>query len=461
MFRFVLSFLLILSPLSSVRAAAGISASGAVAAEKTARHPDSADENNDDDDGGVISLTPLQVVVVARKMLDLNRLHAAKVLLTRASFPSSEIETERRYLLGVLALKENRIDDAVDIWRELLNDNPRLTKVRFELALAYMAQKSWYRADYHLRLAAAEKLPPGFDRQIDALRYVARQNKNWNVWFTAGAAPDDNVNNSQTGTQCLMTPFGVLCNRLNDPEKAVGFNVGGGGNYEFRFDEHWRLRVAADLFSTTYRHHDEYDDLYWSVSAGPKYVWNRGEIWTAAKIGRRRYAHAPYNATIGGVLNVGYDWSRRLSVYLNTEYAAVSYKRNADILDGETRRVAGRAVYGINSAMYAVLRASFDREKTESEIYSNRRYTIGAGLGAELPLGFSVYAEPSVQWVRYDAPSYYVKDYRFQKIREKDRIHRYLLRLSNKNLSARGFTPEIDIAYTYKNQQSGKRNITN
>ena len=71
-------------------------------------------------------------------------------------------------------------------------------------------------------------------------------------------------------------------------------------------------------------------------------------------------------------------------------------------------------------------------------------------MGAELPLGFSVYAEPSVQWVRYDAPSYYVKDYRFQKIREKDRIHRYLLRLSNKNLSARGFTPEIDVAYTDK-----------
>lgn len=428
--------------MSSVRAAAGISASGANPAEKT--------DGADTDDDGVISLTPLQVVVAAREMLDLNRLHAAKVLLTRASFPPSEIETERRYLLGVLALREKRIDDAIAIWRKLLNENPRLVKVRFELALAYMAQKSWYRADYHLRLAAAEKLPAGFDRQIDMLRYVARQNKNWNVWFTAGAAPDDNVNNSQTGTQCLMTPFGVLCNRLNDPEKAVGFNVGGGGNYEFRFDEHWRLRVAGDVFSTTYRHRDEYDDLYWSAAAGPKYVWNRGEIWTAAKIGRRRYAHAPYNSTVGGVLNFGYDWSRRLSLYLNTEYAAVSYKRNASVMDGETRRAAGRAVYGINSAMYAVLRASFDREKTKNEIYSNRRYTVGAGLGAELPLGFSVYAEPSVQWVRYDAPSYYVKNYRFQKIREKDRVHRYLLRLSNKNLSARGFTPEIDIAYTDK-----------
>lgn len=428
--------------MSSVRAAAGISASGANPAEKT--------DGADTDDDGVISLTPLQVVVAAREMLDLNRLHAAKVLLTRASFPPSEIETERRYLLGVLALREKRIDDAIAIWRKLLNENPRLVKVRFELAMAYMAQKSWYRADYHLRLAAAEKLPAGFDRQIDMLRYVARQNKNWNVWFTAGAAPDDNVNNSQTGTQCLMTPFGVLCNRLNDPEKAVGFNIGGGGNYEFRFDEHWRLRVAGDVFSTTYRHRDEYDDLYWSAAAGPKYVWNRGEIWTAAKIGRRRYAHAPYNSTVGGVLNFGYDWSRRLSLYLNTEYAAVSYKRNASVMDGETRRAAGRAVYGINSAMYAVLRASFDREKTKNEIYSNRRYTVGAGLGAELPLGFSVYAEPSVQWVRYDAPSYYVKNYRFQKIREKDRVHRYLLRLSNKNLSARGFTPEIDIAYTDK-----------
>lgn len=112
-------------------------------------------------------LTPLEVVLAARKMIDENRTDAARILLTRAEFAPSEIEMERRYLLGVLAVKTGRIDEAILIYRDLLNKNPRLAKIRIELALAYMARKSWYLADYHLRLAAAEKLPPGIDEKSD------------------------------------------------------------------------------------------------------------------------------------------------------------------------------------------------------------------------------------------------------------------------------------------------------
>ena len=83
-----------------------------------------------------VRLTPLEVVLIARKMIDENRLDSAAVLLTRAEFAPSEIETERRYLLGVLAIKTGRIDEAVRIYRDLLNKNPRLAKIRIELALA-------------------------------------------------------------------------------------------------------------------------------------------------------------------------------------------------------------------------------------------------------------------------------------------------------------------------------------
>lgn len=396
-----------------------------------------------------VRLTPLEVVLIARKMIDENRLDSAAVLLTRAEFALSEIETERRYLLGVLAIKTGRIDEAVRIYRDLLNKNPRLAKIRIELALAYMAEKSWYRADYHLRLAAAEKLPPGIDEKIGYLRAVVRRNKNWNIWFGAGIAPDNNVNNSQTGTQCIQTSFGVFCNTLEDPEKSVGFNVSGGGHYEFRFDNRWWLRVAGGVYSSTYDNND-YDDLFYFAAGGPKYVWENGEIWTAVKGTRRRYGHKAYNSSAGGVIQAGYDVSRRVSAALSAEYAAVSYDKYGSVLNGSVRSGGVKTVIGLNSASYLVLRAAVEREKTKNRMYANRKWTAGIGIGAELPLGFSVYAEPRVQWVRYDRPAWFIRRLGLEQIREKDRITRWTFSFSNKNLSFSGIVPEMTVSYTDK-----------
>lgn len=348
-----------------------------------------------------VRLTPLEVVLAARKMIDENRTDDARILLTRAEFAPSEIEMERRYLLGVLAVKTGRIDEAIRIYRDLLNKNPRLAKIRIELALAYMAGKSWYLADYHLRLAAAEKLPPGIDEKIGYLRAVVRRNKNWNIWFSAGIAPDNNVNNSQTGTQCVQTSFGIFCNTLEDPEKSVGFNIAGGGHYEFRFDDRWRLRVSAGVYSSTYGNND-YDDLFYFAACGPKYVWENGEVWTAVKRTRRRYGHKAYNSSAGGLIQAGYDISRRVFAAVSAEFAAVSYDQYGSVLNGSVRSGGIKTFIGLNSASYLVLRAAGEREKTKNRMYANRKWTAGIGAGAELPLGFSVYIEQSVQWVRYD-----------------------------------------------------------
>lgn len=396
-----------------------------------------------------VRLTPLEVVLAARKMIDENRTDDARILLTRTEFAPSEIEMERRYLLGVLAVKTGRIDEAIRIYRDLLNKNPRLAKIRIELALAYMAGKSWYLADYHLRLAASEKLPPGIDEKIGYLRAVVRRNKNWNIWFSAGIAPDNNVNNLQTGTQCVQTSFGIFCNTLEDPEKSVGFNIAGGGHYEFRFDVRWRLRVFAGVYSSTYGYND-YDDLFYFAACGPKYVWENGEVWTAVKRTRRRYGHKAYNSSAGGLIQAGYDISRRVFAAVSAEFAAVSYDQYGSVLNGSVRSGGIKTFIGLNSASYLVLRAAGEREKTKNRMYANRKWTAGIGAGAELPLGFSVYIEQSVQWVRYDRPAWFVRRLGFEQIREKDRITRWAFRFSNKNMSLFGVVPEFTLAYTDK-----------
>ena len=403
-----------------------------------------------------ISLTPLQIVQFARKMITDNRIDAAKILLTRYQFPKSEVETERRYLLAVLALRENRLDDAIEIYRNLLNENPRLAKIRIQLALAYMQQKSWYRADYHLRLADSEKLPDGIDEKVEYLRYLVRRNKNWNVWLSFGVAPDNNINNSQTGAQCIQTAFGILCNTLEDPEKSVGINVGAGGHYEFRFNDQWRLRISSSIFSSNYDN-SEYDDLLYSIAAGPKYVWKKGEIWVAAKGLKRYYGHQAYNSSSGVIVQSDYDLSRRLLLSLGGEYSSVKYDHYGSVLDGSIASLSARTILSLNAASYFVLRGAAEREKTKNPMYSNRKFLAGIGFGAELPLGFSVYAEPSVQWVTYDRPAWFVRDLNFEQIREKDKTFRYALRLSNKKFSLFGVVPAVTFAYTDKKSNVWQR----
>lgn len=82
---------------------------------------------------------------------------------------------------------------------------------------------------------------------------------------------------------------------------------------------------------------------------------------------------------------------------------------------------------------------------------------ISVGIGAELPWGFHVYAEPSVYWTRYDDPRWTVKDNTFQEITEHDFTYRYALSLSNNKLDIWGFVPTMTVSYTRRESNIWQR----
>ena len=66
------------------------------------------------------------------------------------------------------------------------------------------------------------------------------------------------------------------------------------------------------LDNNTYNNHN-YDDLYLSISTGPRYIWSRGDVWLAAIGARRWYGLEKYNWSYGTRLDVNYDFSRKVS----------------------------------------------------------------------------------------------------------------------------------------------------
>ena len=406
-----------------------------------------------------ITMSALDAVKLAGNLMDRGDFeHATQILTQMPRTNSLPVEIERWYLLAQMEQRKGNFDEAIKIYKKILDDQPDLVKIRYELALCYMAKQQWYRADYHLRLAMAGKdIPEPVKQRMMYYRYVARQNKNWNVWFNFGAAPDNNVNQSAGGKECILWN-GIFygCSTNPEPEKAVGYNFILGGNYEFKLTDNWRWKNDANVYTNVYDKH-KYDDLYLSGSTGPRYVWEDGDVWVAGIVNRRWYGWDKYNWGYGGKLDLNYDWTRRLSSGLSLRVLENKYDEYWNILNGQTYSVNKRISYSFDATKYVILRGGIDRDVAKADPYSNWRYSTGIGLGAELMWGLSVYLEPSFTWINYDGPRYAVKDERYQLVVENDFIQRYSVSLSNNKFDVMGFVPTLTVSYTKKDSNIHSR----
>ena len=410
------------------------------------------------DKSKTITMSALDAVKLAGKLVDTGDYDQASRILTMMPQTNSlPVEIERWYLIAQIAQRNGDYDTAIKIYRKILDDQPDLVKVRYELALCYMALHQWYRADYHLRLAmAGHDIPPQIKHQMMYYRWIARQNKNWNVWFNFGAAPDTNINQNAGGEECVMTAWGRFCRQLPEPVSAVGYNLTLGGNYEFRLNEHWRWKSDANIYANVYNIHD-YDDLYVSGSTGPRYVWQNGDIWLAGVTARRWYGWDGYNRSNGAKLDTNYDFTRRLSGGLSLRVMDNRYDDYGALMNGQTYSSNARISYSLDATKYLILRGGIDRDTAKDDIYANWRYNTAVGFGSELPFGFHVYLEPNFTWMNYDGERWVVKDEQFTKLAERDFIQRYSISLSNNKFDIWGFVPTFTVSYTRRDSNIKNR----
>lgn len=410
------------------------------------------------DKNKTVTMSALDAVKLAGEMVQIGNYEQAQTILFKMPKTNNlPVEIERWYLLAQIEQKKGNIDEAIRIYRKILDDQPDLVKIRYELAICYMMKGQWYRADYNLRLAMAGKdIPDEIKQRMMYLRYVARQNKNWNVWFNFGAAPDNNVNQASGGNECITNKWGTFCRNLPEPEKAIGANLMLGGNYEFKLSNTWRWKSDATIYSNIYDKH-KYDDLYLSSSTGPRYVWEKGDVWAAAIVNRRWYGWDRYNWAYGGKIDTNYDWSRKLSSGLTLRVMDNLYDEYGDWMNGQTYTVSPHITYSLDSTKYLILRGNIERETAKVDAYANRKYGCSVGFGSEMPYGFHVYLEPYFSWVNYDGPRWVVKDNTYQPITEHDFLQRYSISLSNNKLEVNGFVPTIMVSYTKKDSNIATR----
>lgn len=352
------------------------------------------------------------------------------------------------YLSAQTARKQGDIKEAIHLYRKVLDERPDFASARFELALCYMDDDQWDRADYYLRMAmASENLPDDAKHEMESYRYLVRQNKNWDFWSDYGGVPNTRASISNSNNGCMGEVRNGICERLTETKDDSGTYFAAGGEYEFKLSDDWRWKSDAELHTNLYEK-NKYTDLYLAGSTGPRYVWDNGDAWLAGIAGRGWYGHKGYVWSYGAKVDTNYDWTRKLSSGLILLFANNVYDKYNSLMGGQTYAAVPHFTYYIDTTKYIALLGEIGRETAKVDSFANYSYGAGLGFGMEMAYGFIVYVESYFLGLNYDGKIDIVKNGVHKRVKEKDVSQRYTLSLSNAKIEIWDCIPVLKIIYT-------------
>lgn len=250
---------------------------------------------------------------------------------------------ERDFLDGMARYEARDYLHAELVFLRILDRDPRLLRVRLELARTLFMQRKDEQADYHFRLAAGEHPTRQVIRNILRFREAIRARRAWRFNFEVGFAPDTNINsatNKET-VDLYGLPFQL------DPSGRAHSGTGQfmGGDASVRLNRGGRFPVYAGAYGRWMRYRDhQFDDTYAGAEVGPELQVAGGQLRTIATGLKRWYGNRPLVTSFGGRMDYdrlfGDSWTVGGSLlFRHNDYAR---RRDLDGWDGVARMSANR-----------------------------------------------------------------------------------------------------------------------
>jgi len=188
---------------------------------------------------------------------------------------------EREFVQGMTSYTAKDYRHAEAMFRRILGRDPRLLRVRLELARTLFMEKKDEQADYHFRLAAAEHPPAGVTRNIIRFREAIRARRAWRFNFDVGFAPDSNINSA---TDKQTVDIDGLPFQLDPTARArSGTGVFAGAEASVRLNRFGKIPVYLGGYGRLTRYSDyRFEDAYAGAEAGPELQLTGGRLRTTA-----------------------------------------------------------------------------------------------------------------------------------------------------------------------------------
>ena len=339
---------------------------------------------------------------------------------------------------------EGKPEDAIRMYRAILADHPAEPRVRLDLALLLFAIHDDESAEYNLRLALGENLPPPVEKNVFALLDIIRARSRFQYDLTAALAPDTNAN---TGSdQRTVTVFGLPATLSSEArsQSGIGGFVSMGVQYRQPIGEDYRLRVGAIGYRTQYRK-TSFDDMFARTYVGPQWLFTRGDMSLLAVVDKRWYGDLPYEQRVGPRVELEYDVSNAWRLLGGFEFLDTSYW-HAQQMNGTYADLSVTPIYALSRTAYLQFIFEYVREETRDPYLTDQIYRFGFSYHREIIGGFTIALQPEYEMNPFKEPN------PFFGVTRVDEVYRIGISTYNRRWQFRGFCPTLN--YTFTNDLS-------
>jgi len=391
-------------------------------------------------------LTPDQLLAEAEKLTLAGRYGEARPMLAALSNVPA-LRVQARFLTGFIAAKTGDHAHAASLYKAILADDPKQTRVRLELAREMLAMGDKGGADRQFKIAEQDKdLPIDVARTIRAVRDVIRSQRAWRLDIDFGIVPDSNINNA-TGADSvnILIGGGSLPLQLDQNSRArsgTGETASLSGSLRLPMTHKTAALFDLDAAGTNFAG-GAYDDYAAQFASGIEVRPSDKTSFSIEGVGAERwFGGHPITTQIGTKIGLQtvLDPSDRIGVQFDL-------RRTRALFDDDYTGWQGGAYVTYEHAVGKSLLASTSlfvrRDWLRADAYSNVEIGGTIGFGGELSHGLNFGLSGTLSHASYDAPMWL-----FSATPRHDWRYGARATLGYRKIRVFGFSPQMTLSYS-------------
>ena len=353
-------------------------------------------------------------------------------------------------------LRDTLLEEAIVALHTMLVAQPRLVRVRLELARAFFLKGEDKLATRHFEQVLASKPPAGVALNVNRFLNIMRARKRWSLNLGMALASDTNIGAGSDERIIYIDIGGQRLPFRRDQEELTSSGIGVsawlGGEYQYPLGDpgtgsgasQWRLRAGGNLSRKEYRE-SRFDQMTLTGHVGPRWLIGRGSEASLLLSGLHHWTGSgieePSHHDIGFRVEGRHRMSPRTTVNARLSWHRRKYDKQ-DHRDGPITDISVGAGWLASPTVRIDAAGGWGRERTETERWRNSRRWVQLGATAVLPWGFTVGGSSALRWTDYEGnwlPFTTAGQPR------SDLVRSIRVFAHNRALSLEGFSPQVSV----------------
>jgi outer membrane protein len=393
------------------------------------------------------TLTPFQQLAAADQMISGGAIDQAEALLNATQYTVTNDQITKQFFLARIAQARGQNDEAIASYRDILVQHPEFSRVRMELATTLFQTKDDEAARHHLDLVLGDTASnPNLANTVRSYINAIDGRRLWDASAYITIAPSTNFNQGSDASTIFLTgpdgkPLPFTLDKGNVKHSGIGIAAGLQASYRQPVTDQLDIIASGGINTKTFKDGD-FNDALFNVTVGPRLRFDWGYLGLYGLAEQRFYANS-----YGGLLSSTVRLGPQDIVFGDFSCSHRDFEsdwKGSDLRyqNGNLCGIGGRFEHAFDSSTLVRVLGSVGRERTSLAHLNNDTWSVGAGLGSEMPWGVSIYTQALYTSREHDGI------YPGAGVRRSDDRWDFSVNLTKRDWIMFGMAPQIQYTYT-------------